>query len=81
VFFKIDGVSCRGSDAIVLYLDGSPIGTETLTAGGAASKAYSASAGSHLIGAKEVNSPFYTWQSTSEIVPAGGSYTHVLFCG
>jgi hypothetical protein len=80
VSFKIDGVSCRGGDAIALYVDGSVVGTETLVAGGAASKAYPASAGQHLLGAKEVNSPFFVWPSSNAMVPSGGTFTQLLTC-
>lgn len=80
VFFKIDGVSCKGSDAIKLFVDGSAVGTETLTAGGVASTGYMVSAGGHLLGATEVNSPFFSWPSTHVTVTAGGTFTQLLTC-
>lgn len=79
VYFKIDGVSCRGSDAIVLYIDGSPVGTETLVAGGPTSGPHMVTIGQHGIGAKEVNSPFYTWATQIVYVGAGG-YQQLLMC-
>lgn len=79
VYFRIDGVSCRGSDAIVLYIDGAPVGTETLVAGGAASGPHLTPIGQHGIGAKEVNAPFFTWPTTVAFVPSGG-YTTLLTC-
>jgi hypothetical protein len=79
VYFRIDGLTCRGSDAITFYIDGTPVGTETLAAGGYTSSPYMASIGSHALGAKEVNSPFYTWPTTFENVPAAGM-TFLLTC-
>jgi hypothetical protein len=79
VYFRIDGVSCRGGDAITLYIDGAPVGTETLVAGGSSSGPYMAAIGQHGLGAKEVNSPFYTWPTSVAYVPAGG-YTMLLTC-
>lgn len=79
VYFRIDGVSCVGAGPITLYIDGAPVGTETLVAGGPTSSGYVTAIGSHGLGAKEVNSPFYTWPTQVENIPAAG-FTFILTC-
>jgi hypothetical protein len=79
VYFRIDGVSCTGVDAVTLYIDGTPIGTETLAAGGSPSSPHVVAIGSHGLGAKEVNSPFYVWPTLVESIPAAG-FTFLLTC-
>jgi hypothetical protein len=80
VAFKVDGQSCVGSSAIDFYLDGSIIGTENLTAGGAASKSYVTSAGQHVVGAAVSNTRSFVWPSQNVMVTAGGVWTALLKC-
>ena len=72
VYFRVDGVSCTGGGPITLYIDGAPVGTEALAAGGAASSPHMVAIGSHGVGAKEVNFPYYTWATQIVYVPANG---------
>ena len=71
VFFRIDGVTCTGVDAISLYIDGTIVGTQTLAAGGSTSSGFTTSIGSHAFGAKEVNGGF-VWPTTVLNVPSNG---------
>jgi hypothetical protein len=80
VVWRVDGVSCVGSDAIIFYIDGGNVGSETLAAGGAGSKPYPTSPGTHLIGAKEGNASGYTWPNKSVVISTGATYTTVLTC-
>ena len=79
VYFRVDGVSCTGGGPITFYIDGAPVGTESLAAGGSSSGPYMTTIGSHAVGAKEVNSPFYVWQSLTGYVTASG-FTMLLKC-
>jgi hypothetical protein len=79
VYFRIDGVTCHGVDAITLYIDGGAVGTETLAAGGSPSSPHVTSIGSHALGAKEVNAPFNVWPTTVENISAAG-LTFLLTC-
>lgn len=79
VYFRVDGVSCTGGGPITFYVDGQAVGTESLAAGGSPSAAHMAAIGSHGLGAKEVNAPFYVWPTTVEYVSANG-ITFLLTC-
>lgn len=78
VLFKIDAQTCTGSGTITFFIDGSAVGTETLSTG-ATSKAYTTTAGQHIVGAREGTSG-YTWPSQTVTVPAGSTYTALLEC-
>lgn len=78
VVFKIDALSCVGSGTIQLFIDGSVVGTETLSAG-QSSQSYTTSGGSHVLGARLANST-YIWPSTTVMVPVGGTFTAVMPC-
>jgi hypothetical protein len=75
--WRLDGITCTGSGPIQFFVDGALIGTETLSAGGPASKAYPVTVGTHLVGAKEAT---FTWPNTSVSITAGLTYTSVLTC-
>lgn len=77
LFFKIDALTCTGTDAVTFFIDGSAVGTETLSAG-QTSRGYTTSAASHVAGAR---TPTYLWPNTTITVPANGSITDVLPCG
>ena len=77
VFFKIDALTCTGTAAVTLFIDGSAVGTETMSAG-STSKGYTTSAASHILGARTAT---YLWPNTTMTVPAGSSITDVLPCG
>jgi hypothetical protein len=79
VVYKVDALSCRGPAAIDFLLDGSVVGTETMTPG-VASKSYGTTAGVHIVSAAVSVTRSRVWPSTSATVPAGGVYTAVLAC-
>lgn len=78
VFFKVDALTCQGTGTIQFFLDGSNVGTETLSAG-QTSQGYPTTAGSHVAGARLANST-YVWPNTTIQVTANGSYTDILPC-
>jgi hypothetical protein len=78
VVFKIDALTCTGSGAIEFFIDGSPVGTETLSAG-QSSQGYRTSGGQHILGARLANSSFI-WPNTTVTVPAGGTFNELLPC-
>jgi hypothetical protein len=80
VQFKVDALTCVGSATIDFYLDGSVIGTETLSAGGSASKQYPTSAGQHVLGAAVSNTRSYVWPSANAIVPVNATFIAILKC-
>jgi hypothetical protein len=80
VVWKIDGNSCTGADAINFYLDGSVVGTQTLTAGVGSSSAYPTPQGTHLISARENRTGGFVWPTQTVAISAGGTFTSVLTC-
>lgn len=82
VVFKIDALTCTGTASIDLFIDGTQVGTETLSAGGS-SKAYTATTGTHAVAARTTNATANsgrTWPTTTATVPANGTYTALLTC-
>lgn len=78
VYFKIDAATCRGTSAnMVFYMNGSQVGTQTLSVGGT-SKGFDSPAGSVVLAAREVNG--LVWRPGTYDVPAGGSFTLLLTC-
>lgn len=80
VYFKIDAATCRGTSTILdLFIDGSQVGTETITVGGT-SKGYSTHSGPNFLSAKEAKSGGFVWPSAKYDIPGGGSFTLLLTC-
>jgi hypothetical protein len=79
LFFKIDALTCSGTSVVSFAVDGSVVGSETISAGGT-SKGYTVTAGSHVVGAR-VSNGNYVWPNTNINVPANGTFTQVLPCG
>lgn len=79
IIFKVDASSCTGTAALDLFIDGSLVGTETLSAG-ASSKAYPATAGQHVVSARVANINSRVWPPITVTVPSGNSYTQLLLC-
>lgn len=75
--FKIDPLTCTGSDLFTFYIDGTAQNNVTLAAGG--SQGYTVSAGSHAIGAK-ANISGKVFTGATVIVPANGTFTELLAC-
>jgi len=78
VDFKVDAATCSGSAAINLFVDGTMVGTETLSAG-LDSHHYPTTVGTHVLSASIANTNGRTWGPTTVAVPAGG-YTLLLTC-
>lgn len=76
LYFKVDALTCTGSDAIEFFIDGSSKGSQTLSAG-QTSQGFSVSAGSHTVGARTST---FTWPTQTVTVPTNNSYTVVLTC-
>lgn len=81
VYWKLDGATCSVSTpvSIQFFIDGSNVGTESLSSASAQSKGYTTSAGQHVLGARLSNTGV-AWGSITATVPAGSSYTAVLPC-
>jgi hypothetical protein len=79
LFFKIDALTCSGTSVVSFAVDGSIVGSETISAGGT-SKGYTITAGSHVVGAR-VSNGNYVWPNTNINAPANGTFTQVLPCG
>ena len=77
VVFKVHENCGSGSGTIAFYVDGSLVGTATLS-GGQSSPSYTVSVGQHLASANSTN---YSWPSQSFTVEAGGRFTYILICG
>ena len=77
--FTLDANSCSpGSGDITFYVDGSAVGTATLSPG-LSSPSYTVSAGQHFASAGTAHG--YDWPSRSFTVEAGGRFTYLLLCG
>ena len=79
VAFKVHENCGSGSGTITFYVDGSSVGTATLS-GGESSPSYTVSAGQHLASANETTTGNLSWDSLSFTVAAGGSFTMILTC-
>lgn len=82
VVFKVDAQTCGGTASIDLFIDGSLVGTEQMSSG-SSSKAYTATAGQHIVGAHTTNATATSgrvWPSATVTVPANATYTALLTC-
>jgi hypothetical protein len=79
VVFKVHDNCGPASGNIAFYIDGSTVGTATLS-GGQSSPGYTVSAGQHLASANETTPGGFTWENLSFTVAAGGSFTVLLTC-
>lgn len=79
IVFKVDASSCSGTAAIDLFVDGTLVGTETLSSG-TSSKAYTTTAGQHIVSASVANTRSRVWAPTAVTVPVNNSFTFLLLC-
>ena len=79
VVFKVHENCGSASGTIQFYVDGSSVGTATLS-GGQSSPSYTVSAGQHLASANETISGNLSWPNLSFTVEAGSSFTVLLTC-
>jgi hypothetical protein len=80
VYFKIDSATCRGkSTSLMLYVNGSLVGTETVAVGGTSS-GYATHSGSNVMSAQENRTGGLVWNPGTYDVPGGGSFTMILTC-
>ena len=79
VYFKIDAATCPSAAvSVALFINGTRVGTETLSAG-STSSGYSTAAGSAVLSASLVGIT-YSWSPSTHNIPKGGSFTLVLTC-
>lgn len=79
VTFKIDAQTCSGTATINFFIDGSTVGSESLTAG-SSSKGYSTTQTSHVLGASVANTNGRVWGPITVNLTNIATYTQVLVC-
>jgi hypothetical protein len=79
VQFKLDASTCVGAGAIDFFLDGSFIGTETLSPG-IPSKQYETTPGGHVVSAAVSNTHSLVWPSTNVTVQPNTALVWILRC-
>jgi hypothetical protein len=78
VNFRIDALTCVGTETILFFIDGAQIGAQQLSAG-ATSSNFTASPGQHTVGARTASNGF-VWPTSNHTFPANTVYTVVLTC-
>jgi hypothetical protein len=79
LIFRLDAQTCTGTGTLNFFLDGTNIGTATISAGQSQSFA-NQPAGQHIAGASEARIGGYVWPSATVMIPVNGTYTQVLSC-
>ena len=80
VTFKVDAQTCSGTAILTLFIDGAPVGSESMSAGGS-SKAYPTTASTHILGATVANvtNP-RTWGPINVNLTNTSTYLQLLIC-
>lgn len=78
LIFKLDPVTCVGTGAIELFVDGTSQGQYTFSPG--TQKGFPVQAGPHTAGAREASAGGYVWPTQNVNVPANSTWTTLLVC-
>lgn len=79
VLFKVDALTCVGTGSITFFIDGSAVGTQTLS-GGQESQTFITTVGDHAVGARENGGTGYVWPTQTITVVAKQIRTELLTC-
>lgn len=79
LIFRLDAQTCTGTGTLTFFLDGTTIGTATLSAGQSQSFPGQPT-GQHVAGASETRAGGFTWAPQVVTIPPNASLTHVLVC-